>query len=98
VELYLNQVSRPLSLDEAVGILQGLLPQDLNNEAAMTIKPLDGSVVMCEKPGCDRSAVYLFTQTNPELICVAYCESHGVPFAKRLELALPPIPKVTSKR
>jgi hypothetical protein len=64
----------------------------------MNIKQLDRSIVLCENPGCDRPAVYLFTQTTPELMCVAYCESHGVSFAKHLDLDLPPTPQETSER
>jgi hypothetical protein len=64
----------------------------------MTIKPSNANVVLCEKSGCDRPAAYLFTQTTPELVCVAYCEGHGVPFAKRLEVALPITLQATSER
>jgi hypothetical protein len=63
----------------------------------MKIKQLDGRIVLCGDPGCDRSAIYLF-QTSPGLMCVAYCESHGVSFAKRLELALAPTSRETSER
>jgi hypothetical protein len=64
-------------------------PGDQTAEAVMKIKQLDASIVLCENPGCDRSAVYLFTQTSPQLMCAAFCENHGVGFAKRFELALP---------
>jgi hypothetical protein len=63
----------------------------------MKIKQLDAGIVLCEDPGCDRSAIYLFIQTNPQLMCAAYCEGHGVPFAERFQLALPPTPEVRSK-
>jgi hypothetical protein len=64
----------------------------------MTIKPLDGRAVLCEDPGCDRPAVYLFTQTTPYLMCAAYCDSHGLRFAERFRLSLPATRRVASDR
>jgi len=55
----------------------------------MTIKPLDGSTVLCEDPGCGKPAVYLFSQTHPMVVCVVYCQAHGLQFADRLRVALP---------
>jgi hypothetical protein len=64
----------------------------------MTIKPLDGRAVLCEDPGCDRPAVYLFTQTSPQLVCAAYCDGHGLRFAERFRLALPATRRATTER
>jgi hypothetical protein len=58
----------------------------------MTIKPLGSSIVLCENPGCARPALYLFIETIPQLLYAAYCEKHGVPLAKRFQLALPATP------
>ncbi len=54
----------------------------------MTIKPLNGHAVLCEDPGCDKPAVYLFTQSSPMQI-FALCDAHGLRHAERLRLALP---------
>ena len=80
--------ARPLYF--LISLYYELLPlRDLSDEAAMNIKPLDGRAVLCEDPGCDRPAVYLFTQTTPTPLCAAYCEFHGPRFAERMRLTLP---------
>jgi len=55
----------------------------------MKIKTLDGESVLCEDPGCGKPAVYLFSQTAPVVMYIAYCGAHGLRFAERLRLALP---------
>jgi hypothetical protein len=55
----------------------------------MTIKPLDGHVVLCEDPGCGKPAVYLFTQPSPVMWCAAYCDVHGLRVAEDLRVSLP---------
>lgn len=55
----------------------------------MKIKALGGQSVLCEDAGCGKPAVYLFSQTAPVVMYIAYCEAHAVRCAERLRVALP---------
>jgi len=59
------------------------------DSAAVTIKMLDGTAVLCQIGGCGKPALYLFSATRPAASHVAYCEVHGGDMAERVRAILP---------
>ena len=67
------------------------------SQAAVDIKPLDGSAVLCQGDQCDRPALYLFCGPARTPSYTAYCELHARLFANRIRLALPPAKEIRSR-
>jgi hypothetical protein len=54
------------------------------NPPNVTIKVLDSTAVFCQRDGCEKPAVYLFSAASTRPLCTAHCGEHAQDFANRL--------------